>query len=150
MDAPRAARLHIVVGYDGSPPASRALDGAVRLLQGRDGRIIVVYVGHVPSLDMLSADAIAEIEADFDEIGKELRASAAEQLGADGVAWEFQQRQGLIAQQLIEAASAIAHDNPGDITVIGVGSSSKASHRIVGSVAVSLARHCPVALVIVP
>jgi nucleotide-binding universal stress UspA family protein len=150
MDTPPAGRLHIVVGYDGSPPASRALDGAVRLLRGRDGRIIVAYIGHVPSLDMLSADAIAEIEADFDEIGKELRASAAEQLGADGVAWEFQQRQGLIAEQLIEAASAIGHDNPGDTTVIAVGSSSKASHRIVGSVAVSLARHCPVPLLIVP
>jgi nucleotide-binding universal stress UspA family protein len=150
MDTPPAGRLHFFVGYDGSPPASRALDAAVRLLRGRDGRIIVVYIGHIPSLDMLSADAIAQMEVDFDEIGKELRESAAEQLGADGVEWEFQRRQGLIADQLIEAASAIGHGHPGDTTVIVVGSSSKASHRIVGSVAVSLARHCPVPLVIVP
>jgi len=150
MDTPPANRLHLVVGYDGSPPASRALDGAVRLLQGRDGRIIVVYVGHIPSLDMLSADAIAQMEVDFDEIGKELRDSAAKQLGADGVAWEFQRRQGLIAEELIAAASALPHDNVGDTTVIVVGSSSHVSHRIVGSVAVSLARHCPVPLVIVP
>jgi nucleotide-binding universal stress UspA family protein len=150
MDTPPATRLHLVVGYDGSPPASRALDGAVRLLQGRDGQIIVVYVGHIPSLDMLSADAIAQMEVDFDEIGKELRDSAAEQLAADGVEWEFQRRQGLIADQLIAAAVDIGHRHPGDTTVIAVGSSSKASHRIVGSVAVSLARHCPVPLVIVP
>jgi hypothetical protein len=32
---PPARLLHLVVGYDGSPPASRALDAAVRLLQDR-------------------------------------------------------------------------------------------------------------------
>jgi nucleotide-binding universal stress UspA family protein len=150
MDTPPAVRLHLVVGYDGSPPASRALEGAVRLLAGRDGRIVVVYVGHVPGLDMLSADAIAQMEADFGEIADELRAAVAKQLGASGVAWEFQQRQGLIAGELAAAATAIGDDNPGDTTVILVGSSSRASHRILGSVAVSLARHCPVPLVIVP
>jgi len=40
---PPTGFLHLVVGYDGSPPASRALDGAVRLLQGRTGRIDVVH-----------------------------------------------------------------------------------------------------------
>jgi hypothetical protein len=34
--------LRIVVGYDGSAPASRALDAAVRLLKGRAGCIDVV------------------------------------------------------------------------------------------------------------
>jgi hypothetical protein len=34
--------LYLVVGYDGSAPATRALDAAVRLLQGRAGRIEVV------------------------------------------------------------------------------------------------------------
>jgi len=65
--------LHLVVGYDGSPPASRALDGAVRLLQGRIGRVDVVYVAHLSSVAMLSPGAIAEIEKDFDEIEQELR-----------------------------------------------------------------------------
>ncbi len=54
--------LHLVVGYDGSPPASRALDAAVRLLQGRTGRIEVVYVAHLSSLVMLSVGAITEME----------------------------------------------------------------------------------------
>jgi nucleotide-binding universal stress UspA family protein len=55
--------LHIVVGYDGSPPASRALDAAARLLRGRTGRIEVVYVAHISSTAMLSAGALAEIES---------------------------------------------------------------------------------------
>jgi nucleotide-binding universal stress UspA family protein len=47
--APSGEFLSIVVGYDGSPPAGRALDGAVRLLRGRVGRIEVVWVAHLSS-----------------------------------------------------------------------------------------------------
>jgi hypothetical protein len=45
--APSAGFLHIVVGYDGSAPASRTLDAAVRLQQGRIGCIGVVWVAHL-------------------------------------------------------------------------------------------------------
>src|SRR5690349_24485982 len=40
--APSAGFLHIVTGYDGSAPASRALDAAVTLLHGRPGCIDLV------------------------------------------------------------------------------------------------------------
>jgi nucleotide-binding universal stress UspA family protein len=142
--------VHFVVGYDGSPPASRALDAAVRLLRGRTGRIEVVYVAHLSSLVMLSAGAIAEMEKDFDEIEQELRAQAAGQLRAAGAAWEFGRRQGIIADELIAAATAIRDAHPGETVAIMVGSSSHATHRVVGSVAIGLARHSPVPLMIVP
>ena len=147
---PPAAFLHLVVGYDGSPPASRALDAAVRLLRGRTGRIEIVYVAHLSSMVMLSADAIAEVEADFDQIEQELRAQAAEQLKGKAEAWVFHRRQGMIAEELTAAATGILEAHPGDVVVIVVGSSSHASHRVIGSVAVSLARHSPVPVVIVP
>jgi nucleotide-binding universal stress UspA family protein len=147
---PSAPFLHLVVGYDGSPPATRALDAAVRLLQGRTGSIEVVYVAHLSSMVMLSADAIAEVESDFDEIERELLAQAAEQLHGHTEAWGFQRRQGVISEELIIAATDILETRTGDTVVIVVGSSSHASHRMVGSVAVSLARHSPVPLVIVP
>jgi nucleotide-binding universal stress UspA family protein len=147
---PPTVFLHIVVGYDGSPPAVRALDGAVRLLQGRTGRINVVYVAHLSSLAMLSPGAIAELESDFDDIDQELRAAAAEQLAGHDEAWEFDRRQGLIPDELISVATAIRDAHPGDTVVIVVGSSSHATHRVVGSVAVGLARHSPVPLIIVP
>ena len=145
-----AGFARLVVGYDGSPPASRALDAAVRLLQGRSGRIDVVYVTQLSSLAMVSPGAIAEIESDFDEIEQELRAAAARQLSASEVTWEFQRRQGIVTDQLIAAATSIrdAHDN--QIVAIVVGSSSHAAHRAVGSITVGLARHSPVPLVIVP
>ena len=147
---PPTGFLHLVDGYDGSPPASRALDAAVRLLQGRTGRIEVVYVAHLSSLVMLSAGAIAEMEEDFDEIEQDLRAQAAEQLRASGAAWEFERRQGIIADELIAAATTIRDSHPGENVAIMVGSSSHATHRVVGSVAVGLARHSPVPLIIVP
>jgi nucleotide-binding universal stress UspA family protein len=147
---PPEGLVHLVVGYDGSPPASRALDAAVRLLQGRTGRIHVVYVAQLSSVAMLSPGAIAEIESDFNEIEQELRTAAAEQLRGSGAAGEFQRRQGIIADELIAAATTIRDARAGETVAIVVGSSSHATHRVVGSVAVSLARHSPVPLVIVP
>jgi nucleotide-binding universal stress UspA family protein len=147
---PSTGFLHLVVGYDGSPPASRALDAAVSLLQGRTGRPEVVYVAHLSSTVMMSAGAIAEMESDFDEIEQELRAQAAEQLRGRVETWGFVRRQGLIADELIAAANGIRETHPDQIVVIVVGSSSHVAHRVVGSVAVNLARHSPVPLVIVP
>jgi len=158
-DAPAVPEAHLIVGFDGSPPAMRALDSAVRLLTVRPGRILVLWVAHLTSTVELSADAVAIIESDFGKVAEELRASAAEWLDGTGVPWEFQWRQGLIAQELIAEAESLATaapddvaatERPDDLVVIVVGSSSSAMHRMVGSVAVNLARHSPVPVIIVP
>src|SRR5208282_1891415 len=122
------AALRLVVGYDGSPPASRALDAAVALLRGRTGHIDVVYVAHLTSTVMMSAGAVAEMEEDFDEIEHELRDAAAEQLRGHDLSWGFYRREGQIADELIEVAKAISLAHPGDTVVIVVGSSSSAMH----------------------
>ena len=64
--------------------------------------------------------------------------------------WEFQRRQGLIADELIAAAADLRDARPGQNVVIMIESSSYATHRVAGSVAVSLARRSPVPLLIVP
>ena len=148
--SPTAGKLHIVVGYDGSPPAVRALDSAVSLLHSRDGDIEVVYVAHLTGLEMLSADAIVEMEETFNQMAEDLRDQVGKQLADREKRWSFRQRQGLIAQQLIEEAAQTVSAHPGDQVVIVVGSSSQAAHRMVGSAAVALARHAPVPIVIVP
>ena len=142
--------LYLVVGYDGSPPASRALDAATSLLRGRTGRIEVVYVAHMPSIDMLSPGAVAEMEVSFDDIARDVHAAAGDQLHDREERWGFERRQGLIADELIAVAAGIRDTHPGDNVAIVVGSSSHAMHRVVGSVAVSLARHSPVPIVVVP
>jgi len=148
--APPAVNLYLVVGYDGSSPAIRALDAAIRLLHGRTGSIEVLYVAHLPSLDALSPGAVGEMEANFDDIAQELYAAASEQLRDLDERWRFERRGGLIADELIAAAAAIHDAHPGDTVVIVVGSSSHTMHRVVGSVAVSLARRSAVPLVVVP
>jgi nucleotide-binding universal stress UspA family protein len=149
-DLPPAVPVRLVVGYDGSPPADRALDGAVRLLAGRTGSITAVYVGHLSSTAMLSADAIAELDNDFDQLEKELRTTVGERLRGHVDDWDFQRRQGQIAYELVAVADEIHSAHPDDTVVIVVGSSSSAVHRMVGSVPVNLARHSPVPLIIVP
>jgi len=144
------ASLYLVVGYDGSPPADRALDGAVRLLRGRTGRIEVVYIAHIPSIDMMSPGAVGEMEVSFDEIARDLHTAVDEKLRDREERWGFERRDGLIPDQLLAAAEAIGDAHPGDVVVIVVGSSSHAMHRVIGSAAVSLVRRSPVPIVVVP
>ena len=148
--APPGGNLYLVVGYDGSPPAIRALDAAVRLLHGRTGSIEVVYVGHLPSIDMLSPGAVAELEDNFGDIAQELYTAASEQLRDREERWRFERREGLISDELIAAAAGSRDAHPGDTVAIVVGSSSHAMHRVVGSVAVSLVRRSAVPVVVVP
>jgi nucleotide-binding universal stress UspA family protein len=119
-------------------------------LQGRAGCIDVVWVAHMSSTVRFSADAVVEMEAAFDELQPELRAQATGQLRDRGAKWEFERRQGVIADELIAVAAGIRDGRPAQGVVIVIGSSSHATHRVVGSVAVSLARRSPVSLVIVP
>jgi nucleotide-binding universal stress UspA family protein len=143
--------LHLIVGFDGSPAATRALDTSVRLLAVRPpGRIMVVWVAHLTSMVRLSADAVNIVEHDFDQVAQELRALAAERLADSQVPWDFEWRQGSIAHELVAVAESILAAQPDDVVVIEIGSSSSAMHRMVGSVAVNLAHHSPVPVTIVP
>ena len=150
IGAPLATDLRLVVGFDGSPPSSRALDAAANLLQGRTGRIEVVYVAHMPGMAALSPAAVIELETDFNDVEQELRTMAGAQLSDRVAGWGFERRQGLIAEELLAAARDIGAAHPDATVVIAVGSSSLVAHRVVGSVAVGLARHSPVPLIVVP
>jgi nucleotide-binding universal stress UspA family protein len=150
MSTPPLPHLILVVGYDGSPPASRAVDAAVNLLHGRTGHIDLVFVAHLPSTVSFSPGAVAGMEDSFDEIERDLRTSAGEQLGERSVEWTFTRRDGPIPEELMAVAKEVQETHPGDTVVIVVGSSSEAAHRVIGSAAVALARHSPVPLVVVP
>ena len=147
---PSTGNLYIIVGYDGSVPAARALDTAAALLSGREGSIEVLYVAHLTTAEMMSAAAIAEVESSFDEIARDLRAQASDQLRGREERWTFERGQGIITDVLIGEAEKIRDGHPDDNVAIVVGSSSQAMHRLVGSVAVSLARRATVPVVIVP
>ena len=89
-----------------------ALGAAVRLQQGRIGWIDVVWVACPSSAVRLSADAIVEMEAASGELEPELRAQAAGQLRGRGADWEFERRQGVVAEELIAVAAGIRDARP--------------------------------------
>jgi nucleotide-binding universal stress UspA family protein len=150
-ETPAVRELHLVIGFDGSSAATRALDAAARLLSVRPpGRITAVWVAHLSPAVELSADAVAIVEHDFDQVAAELRTTVGELLADSQLPWDFQWRQGLIAAELIAVAESVQAAQPDDVVVILVGSSSSAMHRVVGSIAVSLAHHSPVPVTIVP
>ena len=107
IGAPLATDLRLVVGFDGSPASSRALDAAANLLQGRTGRIEVVYVAHMPAMAALSPAAVIELETDFNDVEQELRTMAGAQLSDRVAGWGFERRQGSIAEELLAAARDI-------------------------------------------
>ena len=107
-------------------------------------------MAHLSTAVMMSSGAIAEMEEGFDELEPELRAQAAGQLAGLGLDWGFERRQGVIADELIAVAAGHRDARPGQTVVIVAGSSSSAGHRVVGSVTVSLARHSPVPVLVVP
>ncbi len=107
-------------------------------------------MAHPPNAAALSARALAELGSAFDEIEADLRTAADRRLHGAVDSWGFERRDGLVADELLAMAEATLHERPNDTVGIVVGSSSHAMHRLVGSVAVSLARRSPVPLVIVP
>jgi len=120
------------------------------LPEGRIGCIGVIWVAHPSSTVRLSADAIVEMEAAFDELEPELRAHAAGQLRGRRADWEFERHPGGRRGGVDRCGGRHPRCPPGQNVVIVIGSSSHATHRMVGSVAVSLARHSPIPLLIVP
>lgn len=124
--------LHLVVGYDGSPPATRALEAAILLLQGRTGRLEVVYVTHLSGVVVEAPVAPPEMEPGFDEIEQELRGQAAGQLRDSGAAWGFVRRVGNITEELSALATDISDANPSEFVMMVVGSSSSPIHRVAG------------------
>jgi len=90
-----------------------------RTIRGQIGCISVMEVAHLSSTVRLSADAMVEMEAAFDELEPKLRAQAAGQLRGRGADWEVERRQGVVAQELIAVAAGIRDARPGQSVVIG-------------------------------
>jgi nucleotide-binding universal stress UspA family protein len=140
---PPATDVRLVVGFDGSPPATRALDAAVNLLRGRAGGIEVTYVAHMPH-----GRYRREPWANWADFESNQRAAPSLELGGREGALVLERRQGPIVEELLAAAEH--RRRPSDATTAIVGEFVPRCHRVVGSVAVGLARHSPVPVVIVP
>jgi nucleotide-binding universal stress UspA family protein len=147
----------LVVGFDNSEPARRALGWAARQLAPRPGPLSttppttrhIVYSDHMTIDSDLSGFGHAEMEAARDAEAAAVAAAAAEIMTAAGLPYTFERRQDAAADAIVSGASAQAAAL-GGTPVIVVGRSGHAAHQILGSVPARLLHHSPYPVLTIP
>jgi nucleotide-binding universal stress UspA family protein len=128
----------IVVGIDGSATSMRAGAYAAGLARRQRARLVAVYVGSVSGMCITEPSAaavlrIARSEA-FEQTAADLRDEAEKKAREQGVPLTFVATRGDSLTELHRIAREICAD------AIVVGASTKAGHRLAGSLAVRLVR----------
>jgi len=143
--------LVLVVGYDGTEPAARALKVAAEMLDETTGRMEVVYVAHVPAGVAFSAQALASVEEGFGDEATELVDQVDEVLRSTNVKWHFQRRNGEIAPQLLEAATEqLDSEGPDTHLVLVLGGSAHKVDRYLNSTPARVLRQDRFEVFVVP
>jgi nucleotide-binding universal stress UspA family protein len=144
----------IVVGYDGSEDAQRALDRAAELAQAFRAELIVASVATpVDSLSFGDAVAMPLAPPVGPEIGSDLELERWHQIGSE--AKEILEKRGLkpeIVSPVGDAADEIVHlaeERGADMIVVGTHEPSFLERLLSGSVSQGVARraHCDVLIV---
>jgi nucleotide-binding universal stress UspA family protein len=139
--------LVLVVGFEGSDPARRALAAAGRILGRREGWIEVVYVDPAEAGDHDSSEPAADVMDSVGPAQVDLHFEVRSVLQAEKQSWRLRSTSGAVAEELTRAALAIADEGgPSRTVVIVVGS----DHRLAFSVPITLARQASFPVIVVP
>jgi universal stress protein family protein len=138
-----AQPISLVVGFDNSEPARRALGWGADLLRARPGTLHVIYSDHVLIDSDLSGFAHTEMDETRDAKTAGVADAAAQIAAAAGVPYTFERRQESPADAILSAASVQDAAEPGRTPVIVTGRSRHAAHEIIGSVPVRLLHESP-------
>jgi nucleotide-binding universal stress UspA family protein len=145
------APLGLVVAYDGSEPAQRALGAAAEMLRDRPGRMEVVYVAHVPGTVAFSAQAVVAVQEGMDTEEQELAAKVDETLAGTGLKWHFQRRNGEIAPELLAAGQEqLDAEGPTTHVVLVVGGSGRKIDRYLNSTPARVIRQDRFEVLVIP
>jgi len=144
-----ASPVSLVVGFDNSEPARRALSWTVRQAAARPAVLRIVYADHVIVNSDLSGFAHAEMAAARDQEAAEVAGAAAEIAAGSGVPYTFERRLGAPADAILSSASTQAAAGDSE-PVIVVGRSGHATRHVLGSVPVRLLHHSPYPVLAVP
>jgi nucleotide-binding universal stress UspA family protein len=125
---------HIVVGTDGSPTASRAVEQAIELAAATGATLHLVHAWDV-------SPAMARVEDD----GAELLAATAEVVAEAGVAVETH----IVRSDPADALITVAGDVHADLLVVGNRGMAGIQRLLLGSVANRISHHSPCTLLIV-
>jgi nucleotide-binding universal stress UspA family protein len=148
-EAVPAPPVSLVVGFDNSEPARRALGWTVRQAAAHPAVLRIVYADHAVVNSDLSGFAHAEMAAAQDQEAAEVAGAAAEIVAGSGVRYTFERRPGTPADAILSGASAQAAAGDGE-PVIVVGRSGHAARHVLGSVPVRLLHHSPYPVLAVP
>ncbi len=135
--------ISLVVGFDDSEPARRALIWGADLLKARPGTLHVIYADHVLIDSDLSGFAHAEMEEARDVRAASVAEAAEEIATSAGVPFTFERRQGAAAEAILYTASLHHANEPASTPLIVTGRSHHAAHHIIGSVPVRLMHQSP-------
>jgi nucleotide-binding universal stress UspA family protein len=132
----------LVVGFDDTEPAQRALAWAAGLLQARPGTLHVIYADH-PLIDSdLTGFARTEMDQAREDKAASIAQAATEITAAAGVPHTFERSQEPPADAILQAAARAA-DDPASTPVIVTGRAHHAAHQVIGSVPVRLLHQSP-------
>jgi nucleotide-binding universal stress UspA family protein len=133
----------LVVGFDNSEPARRALIWGADLLRTRPGALHVIYADHVLIDSDLSGFGREEMDKTRDEKATSVAGAAKEIAAASGAPYTFERRQESPADAILHAAETYAAEDPANTPVIVTGRSHHAALHVIGSVPVRLLNESP-------
>src|SRR3984957_1804560 len=135
--------ISLIIGFDNSEPARRALVWGADLLRARPGSLHVVFADP-PLLDSdLSGFGRADMDEARDVKAADVARAAGEIAAAAGVPYTFERRQESPADAIMSAANVQDAAEPASEPIIVTGRSHHAQHRILGSVPVELLHQSP-------
>jgi nucleotide-binding universal stress UspA family protein len=151
LDTIAKNHLVLVVGYDGTNPARRALQAAAEISEGSPARVEVVFVAHMPASVAFSPQAIPAAREGLDQDAQDLERQVEETLGSKEVKWHFQRRNGEIAPELLAACEEqLAAGGPETRVLLIVGCSAHKIDRYLNSIPAKVIRHDQFEVLVVP
>ena len=147
-DAPAGRPAQIVIGFDNSDSAHRALRWAIDLLSSRPGSLAVIYVGPLPAPNLnrvrhLGHRPTATAQYTPADAASVALAAVADIAKGGPATWRFEHRHGDAAEMILTAAAEHSHaPRRGETeTLIVVGRASGRGRHEIGSVPVTLLEH---------
>ena len=138
-----ALPVTLIVGFDNSEPARRALVWGADLLRTRPGTLHVVYADHMLIDSDLPGFAHTEMDDARDEKAASVAEAAAQIAAAAGMPYTFERRQESPTDAILFAASIQGAAEPASTPLIVTGRSHHAAHHLIGSVPVQLLHQSP-------
>jgi nucleotide-binding universal stress UspA family protein len=135
--------VKILVAYDGSEQARRALDWAAHMAAGSTSAVSVIGVAPTLAASPRIADAV-DPSSDVDEHRRQLDEAVA-LLAAAGVRAETLLKVGNPAEEIITAAA----DGRFDAVLVGIRGMGAVKRFLIGSVADRVVRHATVPVLVV-